>query len=118
MNRICQVGNDGIMTYEVTLTKPKSLIYNLHNLQGHLSGFQLRIFFVNIDKEKHFSSDGTIDQILGPRCAKVSVPYKTFLTFRVINSFNPGYLAKGLRGKDHTTPYRAQWQGFGYFLHE
>ena len=40
-----------------------------------------------------------IDQILGPRCAKVSVPYLTEFTFRVLNLFSDGYLVLSLRGK-------------------
>ena len=42
---------------------------------------------------------GIIDQILGPRCAKVSVPYLTDFTFRVLNIFSDGYLILSSRGK-------------------
>ena len=61
----------------------KSLTYDLHNRQGHLSGFHFRILFVNMDNENVLMSAGTIDQIFGPKCARVSVPYATFLTLRV-----------------------------------
>ena len=42
---------------------------------------------------------GIIDQILGPRCAKVSVPYLTDFTFRVMNIFSDGHLILSFRGK-------------------
>ena len=77
---------------EEMLTNPRSLINTLHNRQGQAAGFHFRIFFVNIDKENFFISAGTIDQILGPRCARVSVPDDTFLILRVTKLFCPGYL--------------------------
>ena len=42
---------------------------------------------------------GIIEQILGPRCAKVSVQYLTDFTFRVLNIFSDGYLILSFRGK-------------------
>ena len=54
---------------------------------------------MNLDREKFFISLGTIDQILGPRWAKVSVPLDTDLTLRVIKSFSPGYVDLIFRGK-------------------
>ena len=52
-----------------------------------------------MDRENFFMSAGTIDQIFGPRCARVSVPCETVLTLRVMNSFSPGYLDEVFRGK-------------------
>ena len=43
-----------------------------------------------------------IDQIFGPRCAKVSVPYLTVLTLRVLNLFSDGYRVLSLREKLET----------------
>ena len=86
-------------TYEVTLINPKSLIYTLHNRQGQFSGFHFLIFFVNKDNENFFISPGTISQIFGPRCASVSVPCETFLTFQVLKTFSPGYFDDVFKGK-------------------
>lgn len=81
------------------LTNPKSLTYTLHNRQGQLLGFHLRIFFVNMDKEYFFISGGTNDHIFGPRYASVSVPFETDLTLCVLKSLPPGYLDEGFKGK-------------------
>ena len=54
---------------------------------------------MNLDNENFFMSFGTIDQIFGPRWAKVSVPQETVLTLKVLKTLSPGYMAREFRGK-------------------
>ena len=83
----------------LTLTNPTFGTYVLHILQGHSTGFHVRIWFVNLDSESFFISVGIIDQILGPRWAKVSVPQYTVLILNVLKIFSHGYFPWGLQGK-------------------
>jgi len=61
--------------------KPTCPIYNLHSLQGHLTGIHFLILSWNWTKDGNdFSSSGTIFQILGAKLEIVSVPNLTVLT--------------------------------------
>ena len=55
---------------------PTPLIYVLHSLHGHLDGRQLFIFILKVFRDfSNFIKSGTRAHILGPKWAKVSVPY-------------------------------------------
>ena len=54
---------------------------------------------MNLDNENFFMSLGTIDQILGPRWPRVSVPQETVLTLNVLKIFSVGYVTCEFKGK-------------------
>ena len=65
--------------------KPTRWINVLHNLQGHLSVFQLLILDLNVDKDvSSLKSLGKIFQILSPKEVIVSVPYLTEFTLLLL----------------------------------
>ena len=56
--------------------KPTPPTKILHNLQGHLEGFQSLIFLLNSFIEvKFFKLSGIIDQILGPKLNTLNFVY-------------------------------------------
>ena len=60
--------------------------YCLHILHGHGVGFHAFIFILNNYNDlTSFNSFGIMDQILGPRNERVSVPQVTVLTLHVLN---------------------------------
>ena len=74
-------------------------MYVLHNLHGHLTGFHSFILLLNnFSEQDSFISFGIIAHIFGPKCAKVSVPYLTVRTFRVIKGLSEQYFTELLSG--------------------
>ena len=67
--------------------KPRCCMYGLQILHIQPTGFQRRIFALNIGKDfDNFISLGTSDHVFGPRKEMVSVPLYTERMFEVLKS--------------------------------